>query len=72
MNDHDIRAQLSQLQALVRALVCTMGYVVDGSYILTRGGVVLYACSSSISAERLGAVLAYRATLPATPTEEAT
>ena len=59
----------TQLQALVRALVCTRTYTVDGEYIRTRGGSVLYACSSSISAERLGALLAYRATLPATPTE---
>ena len=59
-------SQLSQIQALVRALVCTRTYVVDSEYIRTRGGSVLYACSSSISAERLGALLAYRATLDAT------
>jgi hypothetical protein len=67
-----LQAQLSALQGLVRALVCTRTYMVDGEYIRTRGGSVLYACSSSISAERLGALLAYRATLPATPTEEGT
>jgi len=66
-----LQAQLSALQGLVRALVCTRTYMVDSEYIRTRGGSILYICSNSISAERLGALLAYRATLPATPTEEA-
>lgn len=64
-----LQTHLSALQGLVRALVCTRTYMVDGEYIRTRGGSILYICSNSISAERLGALLAYRATLPATPTE---
>ena len=55
-----LRAQLTQLQALVRALVGTKSFTINGPDIRTMGGSVLYACSSPMSAERLGALLEYR------------
>ena len=66
-----LQSQLSQLQALVRALVGTKSFTINGPDIRTMSGNVLYACSSQTSAERLGALLEYRertldATTPAT------
>ena len=68
---HDVKRDLTQLQALVRALVGTKSFTINGPDIRTMSGNVLYACSSQTSAERLGALLEYRertldATTPAT------
>ena len=53
---------------LVRDLVCTKSFTINGPDIRTMAGNVLYACSSPTSAERLGALLMYReATLDAAP-----
>ena len=57
---HDVKRDLTQLQALVRALVGTKSFTINGPDIRTMSGNVLYACSSQTSAERLGALLEYR------------